>query len=44
MLSRYISPDRTGRFSIYNKAQRLQEEWETAELGSSDQVAATGVG
>jgi hypothetical protein len=35
---------RTGRFSLYDKAQRLQEEWETAELGISDQAAATGVG
>jgi hypothetical protein len=34
---------RTGRFSLYDKAQRLQEEWETAELGISDQAAATGV-
>jgi hypothetical protein len=35
---------RTGRFSLYDKAQQLQEEWETAELGISDQAAATGVG
>jgi hypothetical protein len=35
---------RTGRFSLYDKAQRLQEEWETAELEISDQAAATGVG
>jgi hypothetical protein len=35
---------RTGRFSLYDKAQRLQEEWKTAELGISDQAAATGVG
>jgi hypothetical protein len=35
---------RTGRFSLYDKAQRLQEEWETAKLGISDQAAATGVG
>jgi hypothetical protein len=27
---------RTGRFSLYDKAQRLQEEWETAALGISD--------
>jgi hypothetical protein len=27
---------RTGRFSLYDKAQRLQEEWETAELKISD--------
>jgi hypothetical protein len=35
---------RIGRFSLYDKAQRLQKEWETAELGISDQAAATGVG
>jgi hypothetical protein len=35
---------RIGRFPLYNKAQRLQKEWETAELGSVDQAAATGVG
>jgi hypothetical protein len=35
---------RTGRFSLYDKAQRLQEDWKTAELGISDQAAATGVG
>jgi hypothetical protein len=35
---------RTGRFSLYDKAQRLQEEWETAELKISDQAAATEVG
>jgi hypothetical protein len=35
---------RTGRFSLYDKAQQLQEEWETAELKISDQAAATGVG
>jgi hypothetical protein len=35
---------RTGRFSLYDKAQRLQKEWETAELEISDQAAATGVG
>jgi hypothetical protein len=35
---------RTGRFSLYDKAQRLQKEWETAELGISDQAAATKVG
>jgi hypothetical protein len=34
---------RTGRFSLYNKAQRLQEEWEMAKLEISDQAAATGV-
>jgi hypothetical protein len=34
---------RTGRFSLYDKAQRLQEKWETAELGISDQAAATKV-
>jgi hypothetical protein len=35
---------RTGKFPLYNKAQRLQKEWEIAELGSVDQAAATGVG
>jgi hypothetical protein len=35
---------RTGKFPLYNKAQRLQKEWKTAELGSVDQAAATGVG
>jgi hypothetical protein len=34
---------RTGKFPLYNKAQRLQKEWEIAELGSVDQAAATGV-
>jgi hypothetical protein len=34
---------RTGKFPLYNKAQRLQREWETAELGNVDQAAATGV-
>jgi hypothetical protein len=33
-----------GKFPLYNKAQRLQREWEIAELGSVDQAAATGVG
>jgi hypothetical protein len=27
---------RTGRFSLYDKVQRLQEEWKTAELEISD--------
>jgi hypothetical protein len=35
---------RTGKFPLYNKAQRLQREWEIAELESVDQAAATGVG
>jgi hypothetical protein len=35
---------RIGKFPLYNKAQRLQKEWEIAELGSVDQAAATGVG
>jgi hypothetical protein len=35
---------RTGKFLLYNKAQRLQRKWEIAELGSVDQAAATGVG
>jgi hypothetical protein len=35
---------RTGKFPLYNKAQRLQKEWEIAKLGSVDQAAATGVG
>jgi hypothetical protein len=35
---------RTGKFPLYNKAQRLQKEWEIAELESVDQAAATGVG
>jgi hypothetical protein len=34
---------RTGKFPLYNKAQRLQKEWKTAKLGSVDQTAATGV-
>jgi hypothetical protein len=34
---------RTGKFLLYNKAQRLQREWEIAELESVDQAAATGV-
>jgi hypothetical protein len=33
-----------GKFPLYNKAQRLQKEWEITELGSVDQAAATGVG
>jgi hypothetical protein len=32
------------KFPLYNKAQRLQKKWKTAELGSIDQTAATGVG
>jgi hypothetical protein len=35
---------RTGKFPLYNKAQRLQKEWKITELGSVDQAAATGVG
>jgi hypothetical protein len=35
---------RTGKFPLYNKAQRLQKKWEIAELRSVDQAAATGVG
>jgi hypothetical protein len=35
---------RIGKFPLYNKAQRLQKEWEIAELGSVDRAAATGVG
>jgi hypothetical protein len=35
---------RIGKFPLYNKAQRLQKEWEIAELESVDQAAATGVG
>jgi hypothetical protein len=35
---------RTGRFSLYDKVQQLQEKWKTAELGISDQAAITGVG
>jgi hypothetical protein len=35
---------RTGKFPLYNKAQRLQKKWETAKLGSVDQAAATRVG
>jgi hypothetical protein len=35
---------RTRKFPLYNKAQRLQKEWKTAELRSVDQAAATGVG
>jgi hypothetical protein len=35
---------RTGKFPLYNKAQRLQKKWKIAELGSVDQAAATGVG
>jgi hypothetical protein len=34
---------RIGKFPLYNKAQRLQREWKTAELESVDQAAATGV-
>jgi hypothetical protein len=34
---------RTGKFPLYNKAQRLQKKWVIAELGSVDQAAATGV-
>jgi hypothetical protein len=34
---------RIGKFLLYNKAQRLQKEWETAELENVDQAAATGV-
>jgi hypothetical protein len=35
---------RTEKFPLYNKAQRLQKEWETTELGSVDQAAATKIG
>jgi hypothetical protein len=35
---------RTGKFPLYNKAQRLQRKWKIAELESVDQAAATGVG
>jgi hypothetical protein len=35
---------RTRKFPLYNKAQRLQKEWEIAKLESVDQAAATGVG
>jgi hypothetical protein len=34
---------RIRKFPLYNKAQRLQNKWEIAELGSVDQAAATGV-
>jgi hypothetical protein len=34
---------RTGKFPLYNKAQRLQRKWEITELGSVDQAAATRV-
>jgi hypothetical protein len=34
---------RTGKFPLYNKAQRLQKEWKIAKLKSVDQTAATGV-
>jgi hypothetical protein len=35
---------RTGKFPLYNKAQRLQKEWKIAKLESVDQAAATRVG
>jgi hypothetical protein len=35
---------RTGKFPLYNKAQRLQKKWKITELGSVDKAAATGVG
>jgi hypothetical protein len=35
---------RTGKFPLYNKAQRLQRKWEITKLESVDQTAATGVG
>jgi hypothetical protein len=34
---------RIRKFPLYNMAQRLQREWETAEIESVDQAAATGV-
>jgi hypothetical protein len=34
---------RTGKFPLYNKAQRLQKKWEITKLESVDQAAATGV-
>jgi hypothetical protein len=34
----------TGRFTLYNKAQRLQREWDTEELASGDRAAAAGIG
>jgi hypothetical protein len=34
---------RIGKFPLYNKAQRLQKEWEITELESVDQAAATRV-
>jgi hypothetical protein len=34
----------TGEFSLYNKARELQREWESEELSSRDQEAATGIG
>jgi hypothetical protein len=34
---------RTGKFLLYNKAQRLQREWKITKLESVDQAAATGV-
>jgi hypothetical protein len=34
----------TGKFALYNKARELQREWESEELSSRDQEAATGIG
>jgi hypothetical protein len=33
-----------GKFALYNKARELQQEWESEELFSRDQEAATGIG
>jgi hypothetical protein len=34
----------TGKFALYNKARKLQREWESEELSSRDQEAAIGIG
>jgi hypothetical protein len=33
-----------GKFALYNKARELQRKWESEELSSRDQEAATGIG
>jgi hypothetical protein len=34
----------TGKFTLYNKAHSLQEEWESDELYSGEPAALTGIG
>jgi hypothetical protein len=34
----------TGKFELYNKARKLQHEWDAEGLARSGQAAATGIG